>query len=272
MPTSLLPAAPCRLQLAFRDLLQSFNLWPIWALLAWQDIRLRYRRSVLGPFWLTISMAVTIYAMGFLYGRLFGTDLSTYYPYLAAGMITWQLFSALLTESTQAFISSDTYLKEVKIPAPIFMLRLILRNFIIFMHNIPVIIPLIIIFHVPVNLNTLFLFVGLFFLLLNGYTFGLLLAIFGTRFRDFAQIINSLVQIVFFMTPIMWQDKLISQKYQWIVSINPFAQFIAMVREPLLGSMPSAYTIMYVSVFTLVGIVLCIPIFSRYRNRIVYWL
>lgn len=271
MPKSLL-AKPHRFQLALRDILNSFHLWPIWVLLAWQDIKLRYRRSTLGPFWLTISMAVTIYTMGFLYGRLFGVDLSTYYPYLAAGMITWQFFSALLTESTQAFIQSDAYLKEVKIPAPTFMLRLILRNLIIFLHNIPVIIPLIFIFHVPVNIYTLFIFVGLFLICLNGYFFGLLLAIFGTRFRDFAQIINSLVQVIFFMTPIMWQATLISAKNQWIVSINPFAQFVALIRDPLLGTMPSSYTLTYVALFTLAGIVLCIPLFSRYRNRIVYWL
>lgn len=272
MSTAALIKPPSKTVLALRDMAKSFSLWPIWVLLAWQDIKLRYRRSTLGPFWLTISMAITIYAMGFLYGRLFGVELANYYPYLAAGMITWQLFSSLLIESTQAFITSETYLKEIKIPATTFILRLILRNMIIFLHNIPVIIPLIIIFHVSVNLNTLFLFVGLIIFVINAYTYGLLLAIFGTRFRDFSQIINSIIQVVFFMTPIMWQASSIPIKYKWIVSINPFAQFIDTIREPILGVMPSTYTLIYVGLFTIVGIFLCIPVFSRFRARIVYWL
>src|SRR5579862_3469636 len=74
-------------KLAWLDIKEGLQKWPIWMMLAYQDIKLRYRRSVLGPFWLTLSMAITVYTMGYLYGHLFHIELKTYYPFLVAGML-----------------------------------------------------------------------------------------------------------------------------------------------------------------------------------------
>src|SRR5690242_11037894 len=80
---------PNNYQLAINDLVNGLKKWNIWLMLAYQDVKLRYRRSVLGPFWITISMAITVYSMGFLYGHLFHSKLQTYFPFLVAGMLGW---------------------------------------------------------------------------------------------------------------------------------------------------------------------------------------
>ena len=117
------------------DIQSGFSEWRMCLLLAWKDIRLRYRRSHLGPFWITLSMGITIYSMGFLYGNLFGVKLSHYFPLLAAGMLTWALISTLILESTAAFVEADAYLKQMKLPFSTFVLRILARNFIIFFHQ-----------------------------------------------------------------------------------------------------------------------------------------
>ena len=75
--------------LALRDIAEGLHRWRLWGLMGWQDIRRRYRRSVLGPFWLTLSMGVLVVTLGFLYGALFGIAIDDYLPYLTLGFLAW---------------------------------------------------------------------------------------------------------------------------------------------------------------------------------------
>lgn len=258
--------------LALKDIKEGLKHWYIWSFLSWQDIQLRYRRSVLGPFWITLSMAITIYSMGLLYSRLFHIELSTYYPFLAAGMLTWSLISTLITEGTNTFMEAESFIKQMKQPYSAFIFRVVTRNFIIFFHNLLVLVPIIIFAHVPINFNLFFIFLGLAFIWLNGVTYCLILALCGTRFRDLPQMITSLVQVVFFITPVMWSPAVLPERYFFVTDLNPFAQFIELVRNPLLGQAPSTYALMTAVIVSVVGILGAFWLFSKVRARIVYWL
>jgi lipopolysaccharide transport system permease protein len=259
-------------RLAVTDVYEGLKEWRIWFLLAWQDTKLRYRRSTLGPLWITLSMAVTIYTMGLLYGRLFKMDLSLYYPFLATGLLTWSLISSLLTEGASIFLEAEQFIKQVKQPYSIFVFRMVTKCFIVFFHNILVFIPIILFFNVKLNFHTLFIFLSLAILWINGIVYSVIFAILGTRFRDIVQLIISLVQVVFFLTPIIWSPSVLPERYQYIVKINPFAQFMELLRNPLLGSLPSAYAIFFITIVTLLGFFVSFVVFARYRARIPYWL
>lgn len=265
---------PSQLQLARNDFLEGLQKWRAWTMLAYQDIVLRYRRSLLGPLWLTLSMAVTVYSMGFLYARLMRTELSTYYPFLVGGILSWSLISNIILEATDNFIVSETLIKQIKLPYTLYVHRLVTKNIIMFAHNILVLIPIYIIFHdtIKISANTLYLIPGLAAVYIGGVTFGLLLAMLGARFRDISQVIKSLVQVVFFVTPVIWQPSAISAKSQWIVDFNPFYGFIECIREPLLGNAPETKSVLSVIIVTLIGLLITSKIFIRYRARIVYWL
>jgi len=261
-------------QLALQDISKGFLSWHIWLMLAWQDIKLRYRRSILGPFWITISMAVTVYTMGFLYGHLFHMDLQQYYPYLVSGMLTWALISSAITELTDTFITSDGLLKQIKLPYSLYLHRVIARNMIIFFHNLLVMLPIYFIFHegAKFNFNTLLILPGLAILYLNAFIYGLVLAMIGARFRDISQIIKSLVQIIFFVTPIMWNPSILPEKYKLFVMLNPVYSYIELVRAPLTGKLPAAFTLGMTGLLTIIGIMICARLFVPYRSRIIYWL
>lgn len=263
---------PSSYQLACQDIQEGVKGWRLWLLLSWQDIKMRYRRSTLGPFWVTLSMAITIYTMGLLYGKLLKMDLSVYYPFLASGMLTWNLISTLIIDGSNIFMESEGFLKQMKQPYSTFVFRVVGRCFIIFFHNLLALLPIVIFFHVKMGLALFLLPMALLVIWVNASTYTTILAILGTRFRDLPQLISSLIQVAFFMTPIMWSPSVLPEKYHFLIRVNPFAQFVEILREPLLGKMPSLYAIEFVGVATLVGLVVGFLFFTRFRRRIVYWL
>lgn len=260
--------------LAMEDIKSGLTTWHIWLMLAYQDIKLRYRRSILGPFWITLSMAITVYTMGFLYGRLFHMDLQQYYPHLVSGMLAWGLISSAITELTDTFSSSDGLLKQIKLPYTLYVHRIVARNFIIFFHNLLVMLPIYFIFHqgAKINLNTFLFIPGLALIYINAAIYGLILAIIGARYRDISQIIKSLVQIIFFVTPIMWSPDILPQANRICVYINPIYSYIELIRAPLIGNAPSLLNIGVTLLMTVIGMIICNQLFSRYRARIIYWL
>lgn len=240
-------------QKALDDLKEGFVKWRIWLMLAYQDIKLRYRRSVLGPFWLTISMGITVYSMGFLYAKLFHVELQRYYPFLVGGMLSWSLISTILTEVTDGLTAADGFIKQIKMPYSLYIHRIAARNVLIFFHNILVIIPILIIFHqyAKINFNSLLLFPGLAILYFNCICYGLIIAMIGARYRDISQMIKSLVSVIFFITPVMWSPEALGRRHYYLVDLNPFYAFIELIRSPLLGHLPTLNNLLVVSVVTL---------------------
>ena len=127
--------APSQTTLALLDVVQGARARYLWGLLGWQDIRRLYRRSVLGPFWLTISMGMLVGALGTLYGALLKVGIADYLPFLALGFITWTLISGLITDGCSAFISAESIIKQVDLPLSVHVYRLIWRHLVIFCHN-----------------------------------------------------------------------------------------------------------------------------------------
>lgn len=272
LQTQEINTTPSRAMRVWQDLYEGLKNWRIWVLLSWQDIRLRYRRSQLGPFWLTISMAITIYTMGFLYGHLLHIPIRTYFPYLATGMLTWNLISLLIVDGTNAFIEAENFLKQIKLPYSVFVLRVISRCFMVFMHNVVVLIPLYFIFHIHPSWAMLMLIPSLLLIFINAYSYCFILAMIGARFRDVAQLITSVMQIIFFVTPIMWSPDILPQQYQIWVELNPFASLVEILRAPLVSQMPSLYALAVTLLLTVTGVVMAFALLLRARHRIIYWL
>lgn len=261
-------------ELAWRDILTGLGKWRIWLMLSYQDVKLRYRRSILGPFWLTISMAITVYSMGFLYAHLFRMDMQNYYPFLVAGMLSWSLISTLILEYTDGLVAADGFIKQIKLPYTLYIHRIACRNLIIFFHNMLVMLPIILIFHetVKINYDTLLLLPGLAVIYLNALSYGLIFAMIGARYRDISQIIKSLVQVVFFVTPVMWGPTTLGEKHRYLIDLNPFYAYIELIRAPLLGKLPTLTNVAVVLLCTLLGVWMSLKLFTHYRSRIVYWL
>jgi ABC-type polysaccharide/polyol phosphate export permease len=258
------------LQLAVRDIRQGILQYRVWSLLGWQEVRQRYRRSMLGPFWLTISTGVMIAAMGPLYGRLLGQDVASYFPYLAVSLVLWQLLASLTTESCQSFIAGESYIKNLKLPLSIHALRVIWRNLIIFAHNFVIVIVVYIATAPPAGWHLIEFPLGLVALIVNALWLGLLLGLLCARFRDIPQIIGSLVQVTFFLTPVLWKAEMLG-RHAWAAQFNPYYHFLEVIRAPMLGNSASAQSWAVIGAISLLGWVFTLLLFARFRARVAYW-
>lgn len=260
--------------LAFADALTAIHMWKVWLALAWQDISIRYRRSVIGPLWITLSMAITVYSMGMLYARLFHIDLQHYFPYLVAGMLAWGLVQTILTESVDVYLISASLIRQVKLPYFFHIHRLCIRNFIISAHNLLVMIPIYLFFPQGwawLTLMPVFCF-NLLLLYLNLVLVANILGMVCARYRDMGQVFKSLLQVLFFLTPVMWDAASIGQQYQTLILCNPLYDFIQLLRQPLIGQLPALKLYAFAGLFTSLGLGINYFLFVRYRSRIVYWL
>lgn len=247
----------------------------LWCFLGWQDIKQRYRRSLLGPFWLTISTGVMIAAMSVLYGQLFNMPMEIYAPFLSSGIIIWSYIAMLLNEGCNTFMAVDSLIKQSRIPLILHGLRMVWRNFIILLHNLVIIIPIWIFFDKEITLENLALSsLGLLVLTLNGIWISIILGAICTRYRDITQVVGSLVQVVFFITPVMWLPSILQGKgiAEWLIVANPFYHFLDVIRAPLLGEAASMLSWYIVLTITLLGIVFSIYFFGKFKKRIPYWL
>lgn len=252
------------------DLVGGLRNWPIWTLMAWQDIRLRYRGSVLGPFWLTLSMAIMILALGFLYARLFRMEINEYLPFLCLGLLSWTLVSTIITEACASFINAENIIKQIKLPYSIHAYRVVWRNVIIAAHNVVVYLFVMLYFEIMPGLKMLYLIPGLALVMFNGVWVCLLFGMICARFRDVPQIVASLVQVIFFVTPIIWKPELMGEHEVWAL-LNPFFAIVDLIRAPLLNQAPHLTSWVIVLAITGAGWALTIATFRRLRARIPYW-
>ncbi|MEY2340581.1 ABC transporter permease [Acidithiobacillus sp. IBUN Pt1247-S3] len=254
------------------DLLQSTRAWRLWALLGWVEIRQRYARSKLGPFWLTISMGVMATTLGLLYGVLFGQNLSTYLPMISIGIVMWGLFSGIVNDGCNAFIAGAGYIKQIRSPKYVFILQVTWRNGVIWLHNFIIVLIVLVIFGVK-SWVTIWLFIpGVILFVLNAMWMASFVGVVAARFRDFPQIVASLLQVAFYVSPILFHGEMLSKDHKWVIEVNPLAYLIDIVREPLLGEYPPASAWIIASAMVVFGWTLALLFTGKYAKRIPYWI
>jgi lipopolysaccharide transport system permease protein len=255
---------------AMSDLRNGLALWSLWLRLGWNDILQRYRRSMLGPFWLTASMAIMVISLGVLYAELFNTPIHDFLPFLCVGLLVWNLISSFLTEGGTLFTGVESYIKQIRLPYSVYVFRSSWSKLIIFAHNFVIYFGILLYFEIWPGAVSLLAIPGLLLVLLNGATVSLFIGMMSARFRDIPQLISSVVQIVFFVTPIMWKPELLRSR-AFIADFNPFYHLLEIVRAPLLGSLPSVANYIAVLLITLFNVVIVGVFFVRFRSRISYW-
>lgn len=261
-----------KIKKALSDLTTGVFLFDIWWGLAWQEIRQRYARSIIGPFWLTLSMGILIAVMGPLYGALFGQSISGYMQYLALSMILWGFISTCINEAGSVFISAESYIKQIALPLSIYDFKLITRNLLIFAHN-AVIGFIVLIFLPPEHFKSIWLVpFGLLLVVANLFWFVLLVGMVSARYRDFPQLVSNLVQVMFFLSPIMWKADMLTTNQRFLVDINPLYHMIEIIRAPLLGSTIHIFSWYYCLGLLIFGSVFALAIFVIFRARVAYWL
>ena len=126
------PVLPSLTVLALQDVVEGARAFRLWEMFGRQDVRQRYRRSTLGPFWLTISMGALAGGLGLLYAGLCKIDVADCLPLVAAGLILRRVISGLITGNRTASIDAEGIIKQVNLPLSAHVYRMAWRNFILF--------------------------------------------------------------------------------------------------------------------------------------------
>ena len=257
---------------AFQDFITSFTYWRIFCVMGINDIRTRYIRSRIGQFWITIALSLNICTLGIVWTYLFKMPAREYIPFLSVGTIFWTFLSTCITEGANIFISSASFIKELNIPKLSYINGLFVRNLIILFHNLIVLIPIYLIFSLPLYLSAmLYSFFGFFLMILFLFPIVVFVGILSLRFRDFVNIITSFVQMIFYITPVMWKISFMPESIHKYMILNPLTVFLSITRDPLLFTEVPREYYLAAYIYILTAWFITSFFFVNYRSRIAYW-
>jgi ABC-2 type transport system permease protein len=260
-----------QLDSAVDDLRTGVFSWRLSHFLAWQDVRQKYRRSTLGPLWLTLTFGIQILTMGFLSAFLFTFPISKSLPYVCAGMLLWSLITQVINDGANLFVSTARYITQIKCPLTVFLMQTIWRNVIIAAHNALIYVVLAVILGVVPGFSILLWPFGFALVLIALSWMALVAAVLSARYRDVPVMITNILSVLFWFTPLMYFPEQLGSK-RFIADYNPFTHIIALVREPLVGGTPTLNDWLVVAAIGVFGWAAAFLFFAKFRARIVYWL
>lgn len=262
---------------AWHDLVRGFNQHELWLQLGWQDIKQRYRRSVLGPLWITIATGVMAAALGLLYSVLFKIPVAQFLPHVTVGLIMWTFISGCIKEGAQVFIDNEGLIKQLPSALSVHVYRLVWKQTLFLGHNLIIWVALMVIFPRPLGWDFLLAIPALMLLVANGVWVSMFFGIIATRYRDVAPLLEAGTQLLFYVTPIVWmtqtlkdQGGAISDRAK-LAQLNPLYHYMEVVRAPLIGADLPVYHWWVVLGCTVAGLTIALLAMRQWRFRVSYW-
>ena len=236
-----------------------------------QQLVLRYRRTALGYLWTLINPLLMMSVMALVFATLFKADLKTFTVFLFAGMIPWNFFSSVVTQSGTSFINNEGLIKKIYLPKIIFPLSIASALLIDSALSFLALFAIIIIIGGSLSWAVLFIpfaYLMLFFFALG---IGLIMSVATVFFRDLQHVILIAMQGLFFLTPIIYKQDALAGEVAWLVGLNPFVPFIELFRAPIyLANLPSPSVILQAALLSLSAMVIGLLVFLRQEKKIVF--
>ena len=225
-----------------RDVIRSVRLWHIWTRLGVLDLKMRFRRSAVGPGWIFVNLAVLVIAIGFIYANLLGQDPREFIPYLTVGLILWNYLTNSIVEGGTAFVNCEGYIKQISLPIYIYLLRAFVSVGLTTVITLSAFVLVAIYYRLPISAGTLFVVPGLIIVMATSLLLITIFAHVNTRFRDVAHMVTVLLQVLFYATPVIFPAELLLRRrpdLAFVIELNPLYHVIEVVRRPLLTGAPA---------------------------------
>jgi ABC-type polysaccharide/polyol phosphate export permease len=248
-------------------------MWRTWLYLAYQDVGARYRRSLLGPFWIAAGTVAQATSMGIVFGAIFRSPVTELLPYIMGGLIVFNFSGIAFTDGPETFSAAASTIRAFPLPISFHLYRMIVRNLINVGHNLIVFFIVFLICRHTVQVTPLIV-PGVILVTLFVAGASAITAVVGLRYRDIKFLLPYLWQIIFFATPVLWKADAIPKgdPRRIIFEYNPVYYLVEVVRRPLLGEpiLPNIWPVSIGLVVILLPISLIV--FSIYRKRIALWI
>lgn len=245
---------------------------PLWTGLAWMETVQNYRRTMLGPFWITFNLVIFTFAMTFVYGALFSVPTKEYAAYLACGMIAWTWIGALVNEVGNTFLNYSGFIKNTPITKSIFIWTTVYKQVIILFHNLIVFAGLALIGVINLTVHTLMIFPVLIVMFIISIPITGVFALLFARYRDLPRLVSSLMIVLLMITPIFWQVHMFSGWRTAVFLFNPIYYLVEFLRAPLLGQPEQPLVLVVVLGLLILVWTLGATFYRRYEKYAVFWL
>jgi lipopolysaccharide transport system permease protein len=257
--------------IGFADLGRGFNeLW-LSARLARNELTQRYARSIMGPFWITITQGLYAIVLGLLVSALFNQTPGKVLPIIVVGMMIWNFMTGVAQDSCYAFAANRQHLLNTDVPFSTFVNLTVFRHLLVFGHHLAAAIIVFALFGVLPGPNAWQAIFALPPILITAYGLALFAAPVAARYRDVVSLIQSVIMIGGVVTPVWWLHDFVKTRRE-IVEWNPLAYLIEAVRGPLLGTPPMDNALLVAWITSLVILAIGCFTYVSFRRSIALWI
>ncbi|MBC2774688.1 ABC transporter permease [Rhizobium sp. AQ_MP] len=254
------------------ELVAGLRNWRIWHLLGTADLRRRHSRSKFGQLWIALSTGVTVLSLSLVWSLLWGIPVATIMPYITVAMILWGFISGVLAESTSAFTATGNLFLNQKTSMSVAIYTIFYKTGITTLYNMSVVILIFAWFWTWPSWQVLLFIPGLLVNMLFLVPICYMLAVIATRFRDAVPLTQSVIQIGYLVTPVLWRPDFMPIEYRWINLVNPFSVYLSLLRDPLLG-MPTTTETWWVALsYAALSWIVGLAFIGHFHKRVIYWI
>ncbi|HEU4991368.1 MAG TPA: ABC transporter permease [Luteimonas sp.] len=253
-----------------RDWLEAFRRHPLWCALALEDLRDRYRRTSLGLAWVVLSFGAFVIVKVTIFGQLSTASPAEFAMFVIIGFGLWTHISSLVLDSCTAYIHARPWILAASVPYPVFLLQAVYRNWLVFALISVVMVGSLFWKATPWTPTMLWALPAIVVYAINSVWIAAVLAPACARFRDAHHLVQTVMRLLFFATPILWMPppgSFLDRIAQW----NPISHFIAIVREPLIHDTVPVLSWTVVLAITAIGVPAGVLSYARTRDKIVFW-
>lgn len=228
------------------DVIELWQYRDLLLMLAQRDIQVRYKQAVLGSAWALLQPLVAMVIFSVFLGRMVGVKSDGFpYPVFAyAGLLPWQLFSQGLLQSSNSLIDNERLISKVYFPRLLIPLAAVLVGLVDYMMSCVVFLGLMLFYHVPFTPTLLLMPVLGIFVVMTALSAGVWLSALNAHYRDFRYALPFLVQIWFYVSPVVYPVSYVPEKYRFFYALNPMAGLIEVFRWALLGAAQPSWTML----------------------------
>lgn len=256
---------------AIKDLIDGAKLAPLWWRLGLEQTITRYRRTLLGPFWLASSTIATAFSLAVVFGSIFGTDIKQSFPFIMSGIVGWTIVGGMISEGASTYIGASGVMQVQKLPLTFHSYLQTDRMLINFVHQI-VAFWIVMMFMGMAVVPHWQLLLSIPLVLLTASFVFIPIGMLSLRYRDVNYLVGFVSQALFMLTPVFWRRTQVTGHAVWIVKLNPLAHMLEIVREPMLGH-PAPLNDWIASIgILLASIVVALISLALFRRRVVFWL
>lgn len=247
-----------------------------WFALVRNDLATRYKRSFLGIGWSLLKPLAMTFIFCMVFGKLFSVPVEEYAPFVLIGMTTWQFITEALLQGSHCMTMGSAYIRQQKVPLAIFPLRTVIGSGFHAGVALLVAVGITLVFGNTINpLALLYLIPAVVILLLLGWCLAIITGVLGTHFPDTRHMLDVLLQILFYVTPILYKPESIQgrTKLLFVLEWNPISSLLSLIRTPILtGEAPTLQNFGIALGFLAICATLAMLLLRRLERNLIFWI